>query len=162
MALSDIVANSLNELRHMAGRAISTNVGEGRALSVYVENSSVQVAAAGKYYDENGNLLTVKRAFANVAASQTDADLVTAVTSKKIRVLSLNMVTAATATNVTFNSKPGGAGTAISPLYANGSNGGIALNYHPFGYFETTAGQGLSVTTGAGSTTGIHVTYVEV
>ena len=117
---------------------------------------------SGNIIDENGVSLTVKRAFANVAASATDSNIVTAVASKKIRVLSVIALAGGTATNLTFNSKPAGAGTAITPLLANAANGGEVLPPNPYGWFETTAGEGLTVTTGAGSTTGILVIYVEV
>ena len=101
-------------------------------------------------------------AFANVAASQTDALLVTAVAGKKIRVLQALFMAAATATNLTFNTKPGGAGTAISPLFACGANGGASVPFSPIGWFDTNTGEGLTVTTGAGSTTGVLVRYTEV
>jgi hypothetical protein len=51
---------------------------------------------------------TVKRALANVAQSQTDSSLVTAITGKKIRVLSVYAIAGGTATDLTFNTKPGG------------------------------------------------------
>ncbi len=101
-------------------------------------------------------------AFANVASGSTDTSLVTAVVGIKIRVIALVMVTAATATNVTFNTKPSGSGTAISCLFANGANGGAVLPFNPAGWFETNVGEGLTVTTGSGSTTGISVVYQEV
>lgn len=72
------------------------------------------------------------------------------------------MVTAATATNVTFNTKPVGSGTAISCLFANGANGGAVLGYNSDGWFTTNAGEGLTATTGAGSATGIQVGYVTI
>lgn len=99
-------------------------------------------------------------AFANVAQSQTDSSIVAAVSGKVIRVVAATAVAGGTATNLTFNSKGSGAGTAISPLYANGINGGEVLPFNPSGWFETTSGEALTVTTGAGSTTGILVTYV--
>lgn len=101
-------------------------------------------------------------AFANVAASQTDAQIVAAIVGRKIRVLGFCAVAAATATNLTFNTKPSGAGTAISCLFANGINGGEVLPPNELGYFETNVGEGLSCTTGAGSTTGIQVIYQEI
>lgn len=104
----------------------------------------------------------IKRKFVNVAASQTDSVVVAAVTGKKLRVIALAMVAGATATDATFNSKPAGAGVAISALFANGANGGAVLPRNKEGWFETVAGEGLTVTTGAGSATGIHITYVEV
>lgn len=100
-----------------------------------------------------------KRAFANVAASQTDAAVVAAVGGKKIRVLGLALVCGGP---VTFNTKPGGAGTAISATFSPSVSGVIVLPETPAGWFETAAGEGLSVTTGAGSTVPIQVIYVEV
>lgn len=106
--------------------------------------------------------LTPKFAKANVAASGTDTAVVVAVTSKKIRVLSFRLHAGSTATNITFNTKPAGAGTAISELFALGANGGRAEAFNPCGHFETASGEGLSTTTGSGSTTGVGVVYVEV
>ena len=111
---------------------------------------------------ESGTALTPKRAFANVAAGQTDSSIVAAVSQKKIRVISVAMVSGATATNVTFNTKPGGAGSAVSPLFANAANSGVVLPVNQWGWFQTSTGEGLTVTTGAGSTTGILVGYLEV
>lgn len=98
-------------------------------------------------------------AFANVAASTTDSVLVAGKTGLKIRVFQVAAVSGGTVTTVTFNSKPGGAGTAVGPALAFGSNGGAVLPHSPTGWFDTNAGEGLSVTTGAGSTTGILVGY---
>jgi hypothetical protein len=110
-----------------------------------------------------GTLLSLsKYAFANVNASQTDAALVTAIAGKKIRCVALFFVTGGTATNVTFNSKPAGAGTPITCLVADASNGGVVLPGNQFGWFESAVGEGIAVTTGAGSTTGINIVYFEV
>lgn len=114
------------------------------------------------YVGGNAEELAVKRAFANVAASSTDASVVDAVAGKKIRVLSVYVVAGVIATTLIFNSKPAGAGTAISATLANGANGGEVLPHNDHGWFETTAGEGLTVTTGAGSTTGLGVTYIEI
>ena len=100
----------------------------------------------------------IKRAVLNQAASGTAQTLVAAVTGKRIRVLAAFAVAGATATNLTFNS----ASNAISPLLANAANGGEVLPFNPAGWFQTVAGEALTVTTGAGSTTGIGVVYVEV
>jgi hypothetical protein len=128
----------------------------GRLATMNFDVSGVVVDPAA-----SSGALVVKRAFANVAASSTDSNIVSSVATKKIRVLAINAVAGATATNLTFNTKPAGAGSAISPLYANGPNGGEILSYNPHGWFQTTAGEGLTVTTGSGSTTGVLVTYVE-
>jgi hypothetical protein len=60
-----------------------------------------------------------------------------------------------TATAVTFNRKPAGAGVAVTPIYQCGANGGINSEVP----FESGVGEGISVTVGSGSTAGIHVDY---
>lgn len=132
------------------------------ASSLAATTDTVTAKLATDAIQNGTTALTPKFAFANVAASTTDSSIVAAVASKKIRVLSAIMQCGATATNITFNSKPAGAGTAISMLFANAANGGEVLSFTPIGWFETTSGQGLTVTTGAGSTTGVQVVYVEV
>lgn len=103
----------------------------------------------------------IKRAFANISASTTDGDIVTAVSDKKIRVHAVVFQCGGTATAATFNTKGSGAGTAISMQFQNGSNGGAVLPESEVGWFETALGAGLTLTTGAGSTTGVHVIYSE-
>lgn len=99
------------------------------------------------------------RAVANPAQSQTDSAVVAAAAGKRVRVLALAAQAGATATTATFNTKPAGSGTAISPVFANAANGVLVLPFNPAGWFQTAAGEGLSVTTGAGAATGILVTY---
>jgi hypothetical protein len=111
--------------------------------------------------DARQRTLNLKRAIANVNASQTDSSVITAVTGKKLVVLAVFAVAGGTATNLTFNTKPSGAGSAISPLIANGANGGAVLPFNLAGWFETNVGEGLSITTGAGSATGLEVLYIE-
>ena len=98
-------------------------------------------------------------AFANVAASSTDEELVAARTNLKIRVYAAFVAGGDTATDVTFNTKPSGSGTAITPLLALDANGDMVLPQSFGGWFETEAGEGLSVTTGTGSTQGVHVVF---
>lgn len=100
--------------------------------------------------------------FANVAASQTDSVLVAGVANRIIVVVLFRLHAGGTATNVTFNSKGAGAGTAISETFACGANGGRADGFIPIGHFETAEGEALTVTTGSGSTTGIGIKYVLV
>lgn len=102
---------------------------------------------------------TVTPALANISASTTDSVLVTGSPGKIIRLLQFQFVAGSTATNTTFNSKGSGAGTAISPIYQNGANGGAVANYSPVGWIFTNAGESLTVTTGSGSTVGVLVGY---
>lgn len=95
----------------------------------------------------------------NIAASTTDGSLVSAVAGKSIRVLSCLMRPGGTATTAVFNSKPAGSGTAISCLFTNGANAIADLPFNPDGWFDTNIGEGLTVTTGSGATTGFQVVY---
>lgn len=102
----------------------------------------------------------VLNAYDVVAASQTDSVLVAANGTNKIRVLAVVINQGdTTASAVTFNSKGSGAGTAISPLLKGPANGGFVLPYNEKGWFESLSGEGLTVTTGAGSNTALIVDY---
>lgn len=125
-------------------------------VSAFAENSYVNATAV---YDINERKI-VKFAFANVAAAQTDSALVAAVASKRIKVLYYSAGAAGTATDFQFNTKPGGAGSAVhATLRAAASTWQSA--YCPVGCFQTAAGEGLAVTTGAGATVGISIAYIE-
>lgn len=91
-------------------------------------------------------------------ASSGDNTLITAVTGKKIRVLSYVIVTA-DAVNVRFES--GAGGTALTGVMTFAANSGAAMNCFPAGCFETAAGALLNLElSGAVSVDG-HLTYVE-
>jgi hypothetical protein len=99
-----------------------------------------------------------KNAFDDIAASATDSALITAIAGTKLRVHAYTVSCGATPSTVVFNSKPAGAGTAISQIL----NNSISVPELPSGWFETNGGEGLSVSTGAGSTTGVMVVYSRV
>lgn len=112
-------------------------------------------------FDTQGTMAP-KVAFANVAAATTDGAVITAVALKKLRIIGFILSPGATATAVTFNSKPGGAGVAISATFTCVANTTNVAPIHPIGWFTTLIGEGLTVTTGAGATVGVHVVYLEV
>lgn len=97
--------------------------------------------------------------FSNVSAGTTDSLIVSAITGKIIVVLAAACECGDTETTTTFNTKGSGSGVAISMNFQNGINGGFVLPYQQFGWFRTNSGESLTATTGAGSTTGIHVVY---
>lgn len=140
----------------------------GGTLSDAGEIKSVRSTSLGTNFAQNTVVINAagtnvaKRAIVNVAHSQTDAAVVAAVAGKKIRMLWADVIAGGTATNVTFNTKPAGAGTAITALKACVANGGFTWPVNEYGWCETKAGEGLSVTTGTGSTVGIDVGYIEV
>jgi hypothetical protein len=115
-------------------------------------------------YYEGGVSYTVQRAFTNVAASSTDGAFVTAVASQSVRVLGAVISAVGAATVVTFNSKPSGAGTAISATFTVpvSTSGWVTLPYVRDGWFQSNSGEGLTVTTGSGSTLGIQIIYVVI
>jgi hypothetical protein len=101
----------------------------------------------------------VQNTFVNVPALTTDQILIAAVAGEEVHVLAIVAQAGTTATNLTFNSKGSGAGTAISPQFQNNNNTGEVLPFNEHGWFTTIVGQGLSCTTSAGSTTGILILY---
>lgn len=97
-----------------------------------------------------------QNAFDAIAASANDSSLVAAVTGKRIRVHSIVINQGdTTPSTVTFNS----ASAAIYPPLKAAANGGFVLPDNPSGWFQTNAGEALTVDTGVGSTTAIAVTY---
>jgi hypothetical protein len=142
--------------------SVTATLAAGSTITATLAALSTVIASInGSSYYDGTTALTPAFAFANVAASQTDSSIVTATAAKVIRVLQVAVVAGASDTSITFNSKPAGAGAAISPLFANTANGGEILPFSPIGWFETVVAEGLTVTTGAGSTTGILVAYVK-
>lgn len=104
-----------------------------------------------------------RNAWDNISASATDSVLVAAVTGVKIRILAVLINHGdTTPSSVTFNSKGAGAGTAISPLLKGPANGGFVVPYSKQGWWESASGEGITVSTGAGSTTGVTVLYERV
>lgn len=106
----------------------------------------------------NLTALTPKFFSASVTASSTDSSLIALVAAKKLRILSLVAQCGGTATDMTFES----GGTTRKHKIPAGANGGQSLGFNPVGWFETAAGESLTVTTGSGSTCEITGTYVEV
>lgn len=113
---------------------------------------------SGSVVTAAGVVATVKHLSGAVAASTADATLVAAVAGKKIRLLSLHLDCAGTATVATLQSNA----TAILGPFNNAASEQTVLPYHPHGWKETTAGGALKMTTGAGATTSWAVTYIEV
>lgn len=99
-------------------------------------------------------------AYDSIAASQTDSVLVAAVAGSKIVVTAFIINQGdTTPSTVTFNSKGSGAGTAIFAGLKYAANGGTSTPPADQGWFATNAGEALTVTTGAGSTSGVGVIY---
>lgn len=104
------------------------------------------------------NSMNTRRFLVDVAASQTDqvilaAQLLPSGQNASIRVLGVTLSSGVTAaTTVQFNSKGGGAGTRISPLYRLGGAAAqpaqITLPIESLGWFETNQGEALTISNG--------------
>ncbi len=112
--------------------------------------------------DERGEFLVPELRFASIsaAAAQTDSVLVTAVTGKKIRVVSYFFTISAAGT-VLIES---GTTTALSGTMDFGANGSASFaGSSDAPAFETVAGEDLVMTTvGAGANVEGHLCYVEI
>lgn len=93
------------------------------------------------------------------AASSGDNTLIAAVASKKIRVLSLFLVSAG-AVNVRFES--GASGTALTGQMNLVANTGFVLPYNPLGWFETASNTLLNLELSAAISVDGSIVYVEV
>lgn len=119
----------------------------------------------GMVTDRAGNVLQVKHANKVVDAADTDEVLIAAPGAGfKIRVISLTVMAAGTATALTIGSKVGVAATAVlSGPWPNAANGGFNSGYHPHGIFDDAEENGaLVATTGAGAATTLRIDYLVV
>jgi hypothetical protein len=98
--------------------------------------------------------------FATIAASSSGNNtLIAAVTSKKIRVLSLSLMSNGTV-NAKFQS--GAGGTDLTGLYYTAANTGFVLPFNPVGHFETASNTLLNLNLSGATAVGGQITYVEV
>lgn len=144
----------MRKVTYVGGVHVLTEPGEALACNQVI----------GHLFMTNGQRLQVKRAWANITASQTDAPFIPGVANATIRIIALTMLAGGTATNLTFNSYPsGGPGVACSPLFANGANGGAVVPRMLEGWIQAAqSGDGITITTGAGSTTGVIALFIEI
>lgn len=165
----DGVATMVDETNRLpVSSVVSGTVAVAGAVTVSSQPASsrttdtVSAALATDAIMIGGTVATPKFAFANVAASSTDSSIVAAVAGKRIRVLSYRLNVAATATNATFNTKPGGAGTAVSETYQLDARATWSSGFSHVGHIQTGVSEGLAVTTSTGSQVGVGVVYIEV
>jgi hypothetical protein len=145
----------------------ATSVGSGNPLPSSVmaipaaADTTDAVAAATQIAKVKSGLADVvpARAFSAVAASATNSVLKAPTAAKILYVLSLVVQWGATPSTVTLNSWDGTTGTAVSPPLLQAASTPLVLPFNQAGWFATASGAGLSVTTGAGSTTNVHVVY---
>lgn len=129
------------------------------AFNPYPVQGTMTAQPAGDAITVGGVTLTPKYAKIDAASSGNNS-IVSAVTSKKIRVLSLFLVVTSAVT-VKFASDTA---TPVDKTGAMpfGANGGIALPFNQAGWFETAAGKALNMILGTGVQVSGALSYVEV
>lgn len=111
-----------------------------------------------------------KYTFSNVSPSTTDSAIITGKPGVIMRVVGGWLMASGTATTITFNSKGPSAGTAITSSVYCGINGGVLFPSNqpdrvaeaPYGYFQSNKGEGITASTGGGTTVGVNLVYVEI
>lgn len=103
--------------------------------------------------------VSATRHAAIAAASSGDNTIVAAVTGKKLRVLSLVLLSTAKQT-VAFES--GASGTALTGDMEIAANAPLVLPFNPEGWFETAAGVLLNLELGGANAVAGSLSYVEV
>ena len=99
------------------------------------------------------------RAFGTLTANTANQQVVAGTDGMKIRVLAVFAMAGATATTLTFKSASGG--SAVSPAFPLGANGGFVLPFFTgLGWCESAAGHGLFADVGAGSNI-VYVVFYE-
>lgn len=129
----------------------ASDVSLSNPLPIQASDESSQMTAAG-------TVVTPKFAIIDAATSGNNT-LVSAVTSKKIRVLSAFLVAAGTV-NVRFES--GADGTALTGQMNLVANTGFALPYNPAGWFETAVTTLLNLELSAAVSVDGCLSYIEV
>jgi hypothetical protein len=141
-------------------------VGSGNPLPVTVSTAPVRarttdsIASAVQTDAVMNGLTALTPKFAKIAASSSGATtVVSAVTSKKLRILGFVFV-ADGAVDVNFRSHTTTA-TATGVFYT-AANGGASVPFSPVGWFETASGEALDINLGGAVAVGGQLVYVEV
>jgi hypothetical protein len=142
-------------------QAIATSVAGTLTVGIAAGTALIGRAASS---DETSTIyngttaLTPK--FAKIVASSSGATtIVAAVTSKKIRVVALQVIANA-AVNVKWQSHV--TPTDLTGLAYLAANGGYVLPYNPVGWCETVSGEALDINLSGAIAVGGFLTYVEV
>ena len=151
-----VVAISPNSVNANGQAAMASSAPVGLAsnqttISIAPDTSQLANGASGTF-------LTPAKAKISISTATTTT-LVAAVTSKKIRVLSMYLVCAA-ADTITLQSHTTTTNSDGGCSYA--ANGGISLPFNPLGWFDTTVGEALDMVTSAAGQVSGQLTYVAV
>ena len=117
------------------------------------------VVVPGSDLMHSGNSIISPKFAAIDTATSPDTTIISAVSGKKLRIVSLFLVSAGT---VTTRFESGADGAKLTGQMTLTANSGFVLPYNPVGWFETVAGQALSLELSAGVSVDGSLTYIEV
>lgn len=115
-----------------------------------------------KMYEDSTGALVVKTAYVSLTAATNNQLMVTAVSGKKILVLSGHLTSLGAQSDVAFLSASGGAVRKYLTIPANTvATPNVELVYNPVGWVATNSGEGLYMNCGAVAVNA-DVRYIEV
>lgn len=120
-----------------------------------------QYFPAGIYSDKNAQCELKDKVFFAAGATNNQA-VITAVSGKRLYIVSMNIYTSGIATDVVFKSASGGTNKYACQIPANTvATPNFTLGFKPDGWFNTETGEGLYVDVIAAVQTNISVRYIE-
>lgn len=130
------------------------------SVSITPATASQWAAQTSTYALDNNGTAVIPKFAAIAASSNGNNTLISAVTSKKIRVLAFSLMASA-AVNAKFQS--GAGGTDLTGLkYFAAAGGGICQPFNPAGWFETASATLLNLSLSGGVAVGGEIVYIEV
>ena len=159
--VSSTILNSAGWVVNVANTGGSVNIANSAGWIVSVANTSgIKTFTTLETAQMSSNGIALTAGYAVINASGTDNTIVSAVTTKKIRVLAFNLMSSF-GNNAIFQS-----GTGVSNLltgtYFIGSNGGLVAGYNPVGWFESSGNNLLNLKLSQAQSVGGSLTYLEI
>lgn len=160
------VANTVGSVNiiNSAGWSVgvgSTSIVNSAGWVVSIANTSgLKTFSTLETSQMSSNGIAITAGFAIISASGTDNTIVSAVATKRIRILAFNMMSNV-GNNAIFQSGTG-ASNLLTGTYFIGSNGGIVGGYNPMGWFQTSGNNLLNLKLSAAQSVGGSITYLEI
>ncbi len=159
--LSQTIANTAGWIVAISNTSPLVSVQNTAGWVVNVANTSgLKAFATLETAQMSSNGVALTAGYAVINASGTNNTLVSAVATRKIRVLAFNMMTPV-GVNAQFQSGTG-ASNLLTGTYFMASNGGLVADYNPVGWFETSGNNLLNLKLSAAQSVGGCLTYLEI
>lgn len=154
------VANTVGSVNIINSAGWVVNVANTSGVVAVSNTSGIKVFSTIETAQMSSNGVALTAGFAVINATGTNNTLVSAVTNRKLRVLSYNFMSGV-GNNVQFQSGTG-ASNLLTGTYFVGSNGGLVAPYNPIGWFETAASNLLNLKMASAQSVGGCITYLEI